>query len=96
MSRKVSTEIAHAFLSGVKKKISNTSTDGHSIYLHGNEIAKIQGGKLYITTAGWGTPTTKERLNALPNVSVSTKNYKLYLNGKLWDGGWIAVATIKR
>lgn len=96
MSRKVSTEIAHAFLSGVKKKVGNSYTDGNTLYLHGNAIAKIEKGKLFVTTAGWGTPTTKERLNALPNVSVSTKNYKLYLNGKVWNGEWTAVATIKR
>lgn len=96
MARKISDEIADAFLRGEKKKISNSSTDGKNLFLHGNKIAKIEGGKIYITTAGWNTTVTKERLNALPNVRVSTKNYQLYLNGEKWDGDWIAVAKIAR
>lgn len=96
MARKVSKEIVAAFLNGEKLRISNSYTDGKSLYLHGNEIAKISGGKLYVSTAGWGTMVTKERLNALPNVRVSTKNYQLYLNGERWDGSWKAVATISR
>lgn len=89
--RKISQEVAIAFLEGRKKKSGNTMTDGKSLYLHGNEIAKIVGSVLYITTAGWDTPTTKERLNALPHVSVRTKNGRLELNGKPWNGGWIEV-----
>ena len=96
MSRKISKEIADAFLSGIKKSISNSRTDGDNLFLHGNKIAKIEKGTLYVSTAGWGTPTTKERLNALPNVRVSTKNYQLYLNGEKWDGSWKAVAKITR
>lgn len=96
MSRKVSKDIADAFLRGVKKTISNSRTDGDSLFLHGNKIAKIEKGILYVSTAGWGTPTTKERLNALPNVKVTTKNYQLYLNREKWDGSWKAVARITR
>lgn len=96
MARKISNEIADAFLSGVKKTIGNSRTDGDNLFLHGNKIAKIEKGILYVSTAGWGTMVTKERLNALPNVRVSTKNYQLYLNGERWDGSWKAVAKITR
>jgi hypothetical protein len=96
MARKVSKEIAMAFLNGEKKKIANSSTDGNNLYLHGNKIAKIEGGKLFVSTAGWGTPVTKDRLNVLPNVRVTTKNFQLFLNGEKWDGSWKAVAKIMR
>ena len=49
------------------------------------------GNRLQITTAGWNTVTTRERLNGLPNVSVIQRKGKLYLNGKEWDGEWIEV-----
>lgn len=61
--------------------------------LHGNIIAKcLLNGELFISTCGWNTPTTKERLNGLSGVSVSTKKGQLYLNGKAWDGEWVNVA----
>ena len=46
---------------------------------------------LSITNCGWDTPTTKERLNALPNVSIQQVNYEWFLNGKKWDGELIDV-----
>jgi len=46
---------------------------------------------LSITNCGWDTPTTKDRLNALPNVSIQQKNYEWFLNGKKWDGKLIDV-----
>ncbi len=62
------------------------------LLLHGNIIAKIvKGVGLFITNAGWATNTTKDRLNALPNVSIQQKNFVWYLNGKEWDGEWIKV-----
>jgi hypothetical protein len=42
--------------------------------------------KISITNCGWFTPTTKERLNALPNVNIVQKNFVWYLNGQEWDG----------
>ena len=57
--------------------------------LFGNEIAYLYNDPdrtLSITNAGWVSNTTKERLNALPNVSIRQKNYNFYLNGEKWDG----------
>jgi len=56
-------------------------------YKNGN--TQVIGGAL----AGWNTNTTRERLNALNGVRVTTKKGQAYLNGEKWDGEWI---TIKR
>ena len=63
--RKVTQETVNAFLKGEKKTIGNTSTDGKSLCLHGNCIARKVDGKIYISNAGWQSVTTKERLNGL-------------------------------
>jgi len=63
--RKVTQETVNAFLKGEKKTIGNTFTDGKSLYLHGNCIARKVDGKIYISNAGWQSVTTKERLNGL-------------------------------
>ena len=63
------------------------------LLLHDNEIASygnINGeDKLRITTAGYETVTTRDRLNALPGVCIHQKNWKWYLNDFPWNGDWI-------
>jgi hypothetical protein len=59
--------------------------------LHGNIIARWEDGHIAITNAGWFTPTTKERLNAIPNVQIHQKDFMWYLNGRPWDGSWTKV-----
>ena len=55
--------------------------------LHDNIIAILhEDNTLIITNCKWFTPTTKERLNALPNVNIVQRNFKWFLNGKEWDG----------
>ena len=57
--------------------------------LHGNAIAYRYNDPqrtLMIDSCGWFTPTTKERLNALPNVNIYQKSFKWFLNGKEWNG----------
>jgi len=67
--RKISRDIAEAFRDGRKKSISNSMTDGSQVFLHGNRIAwKLEDDKVAITLAGWPTPTTRERLNAILDV----------------------------
>lgn len=54
------------------------------VYLHGNHIAEIYGGKAYANTdtlSRWPTPTTKSRLRAL-GFNVYTKNFTTYLDDK--------------
>ena len=64
--RKISLDIAHAFKGGNKRFISNTSTNGEKVYLHGNVIAKWNHDHdLVISMCDWLTPTTRERINTL-------------------------------
>ena len=44
-----------------------------------------------ITTCGWPTRTTKDRLNALPNVHIHQLKGMWYLNGEKWDGSSTSV-----
>ena len=46
----------------------------------------LGGNKIHIQNCGWFTNTTKERLNALPNVSIQQKKGVWYLNGEKWNG----------
>lgn len=89
--RLITSKIINAFMQGEAKKISNTHTDGQSLWLFNNKIAEHREDGLYITNAGWKSQTTKERLNALPNVSISNKKGEWYLNGNLWDGEWTKI-----
>jgi hypothetical protein len=90
---KVTPEIAEAFELGINKGVGNSSVvtepvAGCFLYLHGNLIAKRVKGKTHVTTAGYPTNTTKERLNGLSGVYVHVKKPQWYLNGKEWDGSW--------
>jgi hypothetical protein len=90
--RKITKEIVAAFLNREEKKIGNSYTDGTALYLHNNQIAcHIVEGVIGITTAGWNTPTTRERLNGLPGVRVNVRDHQLYLNGQPWDGSWARI-----
>lgn len=92
MSRKVTSEVVSAFLASRTRTVANTRTDGSTLYLHGNAIAqRREDGVVWVTLAGWDTPTTRERLNGLPGVRVSTKRGQAYLNGQPWDGSWTRV-----
>ena len=64
--RKISLDIAHAFKGRAKRSISNTSTDGKRILLHGNEIASWgDDNNLVVSMCNWATPTTRERINTI-------------------------------
>jgi hypothetical protein len=90
--RKITKESVKHFLNRTPFNKSNTAVVTESngttyLILHGNKIAALTSkSELWITTAGWDTVTTKERLNGLPNVSLNHKKRQLYLNGKEWTG----------
>lgn len=92
MARKITEEAVAAFLAGRPYCKSNTTVaiqEGIGIsrlILRGNMIAKLAFGKLWISTAGWNTVTTRECLNGIPGVSVYQRKGQLYLNDKPWDG----------
>ena len=64
------------------------------LILFGNEIAYRYNDPertLSITTCGYKTVTTKERLNGLNGVHIQQIKKKWYLNGELWDGNLINI-----
>lgn len=67
-------------------------TDGETLFLHANPIARHTEKGLEITDAGWDTNTTRERLNGLRGVRVYRRKGQLILNGKEWDGAWVNVS----
>lgn len=98
--KKITKEMQNAFIIGKEFKKSNTEViinDNAScgtltqIFLFDNLIAEHSDEGLRITNCGWKTNTTKERLNALPNVSIYQKKGKWYLNGNEWNGEWTKV-----
>lgn len=89
--RKVTMLTIAAFMNRWTITVGNTHSDGTALYLHGNKIAEHRADGLYITDAGWSSKTTKERLNGLPGVSISQKNWQWFLNGVQWNGEWIKI-----
>ena len=67
--RKITEKVSDAFLNKQSVCMSNSAVvaadDKVSLYLHSNLIARLSDDKLEVTLAGWGTPTTRERLNGL-------------------------------
>ena len=96
--RKITEESVDAFLNAKKFKKANMEVEVLPnvtiLKLYGNKIAYMYNDPertLSITNCGWETTTTKERLNAIPGVSIFQKNWQWYLNDKQWDGGLIDV-----
>ena len=91
--------VIESFLNGKSKKISNTETDGTSLWLFGNKIAEKGVDGLYINTCNWNSRTTRDRLSMLPDVWVSSKKGQLFLkvgnnDWQKWDGKLINVTEI--
>jgi len=96
MARIITQQAVEAFMAGRNFNKSNTEVQAWSdglvtMRLHGNTIAtKTRSGSIMLSTAGWETSTTKERLNgilgALNMPRVYTKNHVLYdWNGEPWE-----------
>lgn len=94
--RKISEEAANALIFGSSYNKSNTKVikviGGTRMFLHGNLIAEKINGVLRITNDGWFSRTTKDRLNALPNVYIEQIKGRWILNGNSWDGKWIQIS----
>jgi hypothetical protein len=90
--RKVTEKIIRAFKNGESLTVGNTRTDGQNIYLHGNKIAMRHAGMVLISTAGWNTVATRERLNGIIAAHGGThrvyqKKHNLFYCGP-WNGEW--------
>jgi len=73
--RKITETIRRAWLNGESKTVNNTTTDGDSVWLHGNKIIEVRDrNEVWATLAGWHTPTTKERLNGITGGHFHTIN----------------------
>ena len=98
--RKITEETVNAFNNSLPFKKANMEVEVLPnvtiMKLHGNSIAFRYNDPertLSITNCGWQTNTTKERLNALPNVSIRQVNYEWFLNGEKWNGNLIDVKS---
>ena len=85
--------VINAFWQGKPKKVSNTETDGSNLYLFGNCIAKWSLNRIWITSAGWKTVTTRDRLQIL-GANLHVKKGIWYLNDVEWNGDWIQIDDI--
>jgi predicted DNA-binding protein (MmcQ/YjbR family) len=96
--KKITAQAVDAFMNARPFKKSNMHIEVQPyvtvMRLYGNPIAYRYNDPertLSISTTGWFTSTTKERLNAIPGVHINQKNWQWYLNGELWDGQLIDV-----
>jgi len=64
--RKIEQVVCGAFVRGESASLDNSMTDGNHLYLHGNLIVERKpDGTVMATLAGWNTPTTRSRINAV-------------------------------
>jgi hypothetical protein len=86
--RKVTKEVVAAFMQRKSSKVGNTETDGTTLWLHKNAIARwtpFNGGEwamLEVSFAGWPSVTTRERLNGIPGVGVNQHKHEQFFNGE--------------
>lgn len=88
-------KVIDSFLEGKQCRINNTMTNGHELFLFSNCITRRDRERIQVTTAGWNTKTTRDRLNMLPGVWVRCRKGNLQINfqseWKDWDGEWINI-----
>jgi len=89
--RQITRKIVSAFERREALKIDNSRTDGTSLWLFENKIAEWRTDGLWISNAGWKSNTTKERLNGLTGVGISSVRGKWFLNNVEWNGQWVNV-----
>lgn len=98
--RKITKKAVDAFYNATKFKKNNTEIEVLPnvtiMKLCGNEIAyryNNPGETLMITSAGYETSTTKERLNGIIGVNIHQFKGQWYLNGEKWDGELVEPAN---
>ena len=96
--RKITSEAQYAFLNRQNFKKGNTQVKQYdevsaSLYLHGNEIAWMNSEGIFISTCGYFTNTTKERLNGLLGIHIQQKDWEWFVNGEPWDGSALRIGN---
>jgi|TARA_R110000765_G_scaffold119767_1_gene214932 hypothetical protein len=101
--RKITKDSVNAFMNAQKFSQSNMQVEVLPnvtiLKYHGNSIAfryNDPKGTIAITNCGWGSPTTKERLNGVlykagKSYSIKQKDWVWYMDGKEWDGSLIDI-----
>ena len=95
--RKITNEAVESFKTYTPFRSSNTEVQVYDgkvyMYLFGNCIAQIHipTRYLFISTCGWESNTTKERLNGILKSFnlplISQKDFKWYIEGEEWKTG---------
>jgi hypothetical protein len=80
--RKITEQIKQAFYAGKAKSVGNTKTDGNAVYLHGHKIIERRSDGIYVSLAGWDTPTTRERINGITGAGFHQVKFRTCLNNK--------------
>lgn len=92
--RDVTRQITLAFINGKTLRLKNTRTDGQAIYLFDNLIAWKHNGSVYCTLAGWGSVTTRERLNGLAYMLTKRCPFYQRKNTQFYNGSPIGERDI--
>lgn len=85
--RKITKQTVEAFENNQNFKSRNMKISSdqfmNRMWLHNNLIAVKDhvNNVLKVSLAGWNTKVTRERLNGIPGVSVSTRKGQAFLNG---------------
>ena len=88
-------KIMTAFLAGKSAISARSRTDGSNVYLHGNRIAwREPNGDICMTLAGWGTTTTRDRLNGLCELHMGKRPYSQRKGYQFFDDMPISVSQV--
>ena len=94
--RKITEETHEAFMHRRNYGKDNTTVENENgetyLYIYGHLIVKTDKGRIVITTAGYNTNTTIERLS--PFATIRRAKGQMFINDFEWDGSWIIVGEI--
>ena len=92
--RKVTETVIRAFIDGKPCKLKNIESTGDTLLLFGQLIAWRVDGKMYCTLAGFGTGTTRERLNGLYEILHGHRPFHQANHVQMFNGEPVGVKEI--